>query len=86
MDLKIIWFVLIGVLLTGYAILDGFDLGVGVLYPFVARERGRAPPVRASDRPRLGRQRGVARSPAAARCSPPSRPSTPPSSAASTWP
>ncbi len=32
-----IWFVLLAVLLTGYAILDGFDLGVGILHPFVAR-------------------------------------------------
>jgi cytochrome bd ubiquinol oxidase subunit II len=32
MDLNIIWFILIGVLLTGYAILDGFDLGVGALH------------------------------------------------------
>lgn len=31
------WFVLLAVLLTGYAILDGFDLGVGILHPFVAR-------------------------------------------------
>ncbi|HHS97876.1 MAG TPA: cytochrome d ubiquinol oxidase subunit II [Chloroflexi bacterium] len=36
--LQTIWYVLIGVLLTGYAILDGFDLGAGVLLPFVARE------------------------------------------------
>ncbi len=34
MDLNTIWFVLIGVLLAGYAILDGFDLGVGVLHLF----------------------------------------------------
>ncbi|MCL5270393.1 MAG: cytochrome d ubiquinol oxidase subunit II [bacterium] len=34
MDLNIIWFVLIGVLLIGYAILDGFDLGVGALHLF----------------------------------------------------
>jgi len=27
-----------GVLLTGYAILDGFDLGVGILHPFVPRD------------------------------------------------
>ena len=33
--LTIIWFVIQGVLLTGYAILDGFDLGVGILHPFV---------------------------------------------------
>ena len=32
--LCVIWFVLEGVLLTGYAILDGFDLGVGILHPF----------------------------------------------------
>ena len=29
MALQIIWFVLVGVLLTGYALLDGFDLGAG---------------------------------------------------------
>lgn len=34
-DLNIIWFILIGVLLTGYAILDGFDLGVGALHLLV---------------------------------------------------
>lgn len=32
MDLNILWFILLGVLLTGYAILDGFDLGVGILH------------------------------------------------------
>jgi cytochrome d ubiquinol oxidase subunit II len=32
-----IWFVLIGVLLVGYAVLDGFDLGVGMLSPLVGR-------------------------------------------------
>ncbi|CAG0942216.1 partial cytochrome bd ubiquinol oxidase subunit II, partial [Candidatus Brocadiaceae bacterium] len=31
-NLQVVWFILIGVLLTGYAILDGFDLGVGSLY------------------------------------------------------
>jgi cytochrome bd ubiquinol oxidase subunit II len=31
-DLNIIWFLLIGALLSGYAILDGFDLGVGALH------------------------------------------------------
>ncbi|MBT8361297.1 MAG: cytochrome d ubiquinol oxidase subunit II, partial [Deltaproteobacteria bacterium] len=36
--LCIIWFILLNVLLIGYAILDGFDLGVGILHPFVARE------------------------------------------------
>lgn len=35
--LCIIWFALLGVLLVGYAILDGFDLGVGILHPFVPK-------------------------------------------------
>jgi cytochrome d ubiquinol oxidase subunit II len=35
--LGVIWFALVGVLLTGYAIFDGFDLGVGVLYPFLGK-------------------------------------------------
>ena len=34
-DLNTIWFILIGVLLIGYAILDGFDLGVGALHLLV---------------------------------------------------
>lgn len=32
LDLNTIWFMLIGVLFAGYAILDGFDLGVGVIH------------------------------------------------------
>ncbi len=35
--LQNIWFVLIGILFIGYTILDGFDLGVGMLMPFIAR-------------------------------------------------
>lgn len=41
--LGIIWFVLIFVLIAGYFVLDGFDLGAGILSPFVAKneeERG----------------------------------------------
>lgn len=38
MDLHVFWFVLLGVLLTGYAILDGFDLGVGILHLSVRRD------------------------------------------------
>lgn len=38
MDLNIIWFLLVTVLLIGYAILDGFDLGVGVLHLFTKDE------------------------------------------------
>lgn len=33
-DLNITWFLLLGFLLIGYAILDGFDLGVGTLHLF----------------------------------------------------
>jgi cytochrome bd ubiquinol oxidase subunit II len=36
--LQMTWYLLVGVLLTGYAILDGFDLGTGILYLFVAKE------------------------------------------------
>jgi cytochrome d ubiquinol oxidase subunit II len=41
MDLNVLWFVLVAVLLTGYAVLDGFDLGVGVLHLFSRGERER---------------------------------------------
>ncbi|MEH0158014.1 cytochrome d ubiquinol oxidase subunit II [Limibacter armeniacum] len=34
MDYNVIWYFLVGVLLIGYAILDGFDLGVGALHLF----------------------------------------------------
>jgi cytochrome d ubiquinol oxidase subunit II len=35
------WFVILGVLLTGYAILDGFDLGVGILHPLARTDHDR---------------------------------------------
>jgi cytochrome d ubiquinol oxidase subunit II len=35
--LALIWFGLLGVLLIGYAVLDGFDLGVGMLHLVLAR-------------------------------------------------
>jgi cytochrome d ubiquinol oxidase subunit II len=41
MDLNTIWFFLIGVLIAGYAVLDGFDLGVGVLHLFARDEEER---------------------------------------------
>ncbi len=37
-DLASIWYLLVGVLLVGYAVLDGFDLGAGTLHLFVARD------------------------------------------------
>ncbi len=38
MDLNTTWFLLIGVLLVGYSILDGFDLGAGILQFFSKNE------------------------------------------------
>jgi len=35
--LKIVWWLLIGVLLVGFAIMDGHDMGVGTLLPFVGK-------------------------------------------------
>ncbi len=40
-DLPTAWFILIGVLLTGYAILDGFDLGAGALHLFAKTDKDR---------------------------------------------
>ena len=41
MDLNTIWFLLIGVLIAGYAVLDGFDLGVGALSLFARSKEER---------------------------------------------
>jgi len=35
--LRLIWWLLLGVLLIGFAVTDGFDLGVGMLLPFAGR-------------------------------------------------
>lgn len=35
--LKLVWWLLIGVLLIGFVLTDGFDMGVGTLLPFVGR-------------------------------------------------
>ncbi|HVU12274.1 MAG TPA: cytochrome d ubiquinol oxidase subunit II, partial [Phototrophicaceae bacterium] len=37
MDLQTLWFILIAVLFTGFLFLEGFDFGVGILLPFVAK-------------------------------------------------
>ena len=34
--LRIIWYILLGILFLGYSILDGFDLGIGSLFPFLS--------------------------------------------------
>jgi cytochrome d ubiquinol oxidase subunit II len=41
LDLNTVWFILIGVLFTGYAMLDGFDLGVGALHLFTKTDEER---------------------------------------------
>jgi cytochrome d ubiquinol oxidase subunit II len=41
MDLNTIWFLLVGVLFGGYAILDGFDLGVGMIMPWIKKDHDR---------------------------------------------
>ena len=41
LDLNTVWFILIGVLFTGYAMLDGFDLGVGALHLFTRTDEER---------------------------------------------
>lgn len=38
MTLKLIWWLLVGVLLIGFAIMDGHDMGVGTLLPVLARD------------------------------------------------
>lgn len=38
--LRLIWWALLGLLLIGFAVLDGFDLGVAALIPFVGRADG----------------------------------------------
>jgi cytochrome d ubiquinol oxidase subunit II len=41
MDLNLVWFLLVGLLFAGYAILDGFDLGVGMLHLFARGDQER---------------------------------------------
>ena len=41
LDLNTIWFALVGILFTGYAMLDGFDLGVGALHLFTKTDQER---------------------------------------------
>ncbi len=40
-DLNTIWFILVGGLFTGYALLDGFDLGMGALHLFTKTDTER---------------------------------------------
>src|SRR4030095_6619149 len=38
-DLPLLWAIIIGFGLMMYVVMDGFDLGIGILFPFV-RDRG----------------------------------------------
>ena len=38
--LRLIWWALLGILLIGFAVMDGFDLGTALLLPYVARTDG----------------------------------------------
>ena len=61
MWLNIVWYALFVIIIAGYLIMDGFDLGVGILHPFLARnDDGRRARLLEQHRPGLGRQRGVA--------------------------
>jgi cytochrome d ubiquinol oxidase subunit II len=40
MTLNTAWFLLLAFMLAGYAVLDGFDLGVGAVHLFLGRDRG----------------------------------------------
>lgn len=41
LDLETVWFAIIVAAMIGYAVLDGFDLGVGMLHPFVKKDHDR---------------------------------------------
>jgi cytochrome d ubiquinol oxidase subunit II len=38
-NFQILWFVLILILFVGYSLLDGFDLGIGALLPFIGKTK-----------------------------------------------
>ena len=58
--LETIWFILWGVLWAVYFMLDGFDLGLGTLLPFLAQGRDRPAHHLHQHGAVLGRQRGLA--------------------------
>jgi len=39
MELTTLWFILIAILYTGFFVLEGFDFGVGILMPFLSKDR-----------------------------------------------
>ena len=57
--METLWFCLVAFMLAGYVVLDGFDLGAGIVH-LRGAHRGGAADRAAVDRPGLGRQRGLA--------------------------
>ncbi|MDN5768933.1 MAG: cytochrome d ubiquinol oxidase subunit II [Humibacillus sp.] len=53
MELTTVWFILIGVLWTGYFVLEGFDFGVGMLFPVLGGKRYSSDAADAEKRRRL---------------------------------
>lgn len=41
LDLALIWMVLLAFAVLAYVLLDGFDLGIGILFPYLGEERDR---------------------------------------------
>ena len=54
--LESIWFILWGVLWAVYFMLDGFDLGLGTLMPFLAKTEAEKRVMYSAMGPLLGRQ------------------------------
>ena len=48
MTYQVVWFILWGVLWAAYFMLDGFDLGAGILYPFLGRDEEKRSAIRAA--------------------------------------
>ena len=55
-----IWFWIVAVMLAAYVVLDGFDLGVGILHPLLARSEHERQIDAPHHRPGMGRQRSLA--------------------------
>jgi cytochrome bd-type quinol oxidase subunit 2 len=58
--METLWFALVAVMIAAYVVLDGFDLGTGIVYLFVARNDAERRTVLKSIGPFLGWERGLA--------------------------
>ncbi len=41
--METLWFCLVAIMIAGYVVLDGFDIGAGIVHLLVARSQGRKP-------------------------------------------